>query len=189
MSDQSKSKRRRKEREAAAAVQAEINPAASGASTPEAESLAATEDFGPGQGVLAPVEVHQGAVGSAQGSTVWVHQGAVGAARGDSVKVAQSAIGAALTSDLELRQSVVRSVLARTATVEQSFVRTIVASEVKVDRATGVGILLARRVVGDVKVILDWRGAVAFGAAAGLVMGLVRRGGNGNGRHNGKSRK
>jgi hypothetical protein len=49
-----------------------------------------------------------------------------------------------------------------------------------------VGFLFARRVVGDVRVLLDWRGAIAFGAAAGFVMGLMRRGrgragGNGDG--------
>ncbi len=35
--------------------------------------------------------------------------------------------------------------------------------------------LVARRVAGDVRVLLDWRGAVAFGAVAGLVMGVLRR--------------
>jgi hypothetical protein len=35
--------------------------------------------------------------------------------------------------------------------------------------------LIARRVTGDVRVLLDWRGALAFGAIAGLVVGLLRR--------------
>jgi hypothetical protein len=116
-------------------------------------------------------------VGRAEGSSIDVRQGAVGAARAGSVSVDQSAVGAALTGELEASQSAVRAVFARTAKIEQSFVRTLVANEVRVERATGVGILLARRVVGDVRVLLDWRGALAFGAAAGFVMGLVRRGG------------
>ena len=56
-----------------------------------------------------------------------------------------------------------------------AFVRTLVAADVTVSGPTGIGILIARRVVGDVKVLLDWRGALAFGAAAGLVAGIVRR--------------
>ena len=35
--------------------------------------------------------------------------------------------------------------------------------------------LVARKVAGDVRVLFDWRGALAFGAAAGLVLGLVSR--------------
>jgi hypothetical protein len=51
----------------------------------------------------------------------------------------------------------------------------VVAADVTTGGPTFIGILLARRVVGDVKVILDWRGALAFGAAAGLVGGIIRR--------------
>jgi hypothetical protein len=35
--------------------------------------------------------------------------------------------------------------------------------------------LIAGRVEGNVRTLLDWRGAIAFGAAFGLVAGLVRR--------------
>jgi hypothetical protein len=35
--------------------------------------------------------------------------------------------------------------------------------------------LVARRVSGDVKVLFDWRGALAFGAVAGLIAGVVAR--------------
>jgi len=59
--------------------------------------------------------------------------------------------------------------------LEQSIVRTVIANEVRADRTTGVLILLARRVEGDVKTILDWRGALAFGAAFGIVSTLLRR--------------
>ena len=51
----------------------------------------------------------------------------------------------------------------------------MIANEVQADRTTGVLILLARRVDGDVKTILDWRGALAFGAAFGIVSTLLRR--------------
>jgi len=117
-----------------------------------------------------------GAVGRVDSTRLDVRQGAVGAARADSITVEQGALGAALADDVVIRQSAARSILARTVAVEQSFVRTLIAGEVRVERATGVGILIARRVVGDVRVLLDWRGALAFGAAFGLVVGLLRRG-------------
>jgi hypothetical protein len=51
----------------------------------------------------------------------------------------------------------------------------VIANEVTADRTTGVLVLIARRVEGDVKTILDWRGALAFGAAFGIVSALLRR--------------
>ena len=38
-------------------------------------------------------------------------------------------------------------------------------------------VLIAQRVEGDVRTLLDWRGALAFGAAFGLVAGLARAAG------------
>jgi hypothetical protein len=35
--------------------------------------------------------------------------------------------------------------------------------------------LIARRVAGDVRVLLDWRGAAAFGAGAGVVVSILSR--------------
>jgi hypothetical protein len=35
--------------------------------------------------------------------------------------------------------------------------------------------LLARRVSGDIRVMFDWRGAIAFGAIAGVIAGLIAR--------------
>ena len=60
--------------------------------------------------------------------------------------------------------------------LEQSIVRTVIANEVHAERSTGVLLLLARRVDGDVRTLLDWRGALAFGAAFGIVASLLRRG-------------
>lgn len=175
MSDSS-TKSRKRSKSHVAAAEIEAVPLVSDrvdASTPETESFAATiEPEAP-----APMAVTRSALAQAQATTIDVHQGAVGAARADAVTMDQGAVGLALANDVDIRQSVTRTVLARSVRVEQSFIRTLVANEVRVERATGVGFLLARRVVGDVRVLLDWRGAVAFGAAAGFVMGLVRRGG------------
>jgi hypothetical protein len=50
-----------------------------------------------------------------------------------------------------------------------------VANEFHAERTTGVLFLLARNVHGDVRTLLDWRGALALGAAFGVVSSLVRR--------------
>jgi hypothetical protein len=144
--------------------------------TPQASEVAPARAAIAGEVLQADrLEVRMGAVGRVDAATIEVEQGAIGAARADRITVDRGAIGAAMTGQIDARQSFVRSILAREARVEQSFVRTIVAAEVRIERATFVGILLTRRVVGDVRVLLDWRGALAFGAAAGLVAGLIGR--------------
>ena len=42
-------------------------------------------------------------------------------------------------------------------------------------RNAGVLVLIAGRVEGPVRTLLDWRGALALGAAMGVVVGLLRR--------------
>jgi hypothetical protein len=59
--------------------------------------------------------------------------------------------------------------------VGQALVQTVVANNVVVERPSGVLFLIARQVSGDVRAVFDWRGALAFGAAFGLVAGLLRR--------------
>jgi hypothetical protein len=51
----------------------------------------------------------------------------------------------------------------------------VVAANVRFERPTAVVFLVARKVEGEVRAILDWRGALVFGIAAGFVMSLFRR--------------
>jgi len=121
------------------------------------------------------VEVHQGAIGRVDATDVAVTQGAIGAARGDRVSVEMGALGAAMAREISVSQSGVGSILGQEVRVEQSFVRTLVAQRVEIRRPSAVLVLIAQRVSGDVRVLLDWRSAVAFGAAFGLLAGLVGR--------------
>ena len=148
--------------------------AASPSAEPERLSPVIAED---GSAIQADhVELRQSAVGRVDTQRLEVVQGAIGGARAGSVVAQQSVMGGALAGQVTVRQGIARSILAREATVEQSFVRMLTAAEVRIERSTFVGVLLARRVVGDVRVLVDWRGALAFGAAFGLLAGLVRRG-------------
>jgi hypothetical protein len=99
----------------------------------------------------------------------------VGLARGERVSVELGGIGAAFGGEVRITQGAAYSVLAREVRLEQTIVRTVIANDVKVDRTAGVLVLLARRVDGDVRTVLDWRGAIAFGIAFGLVNVLLRR--------------
>jgi hypothetical protein len=85
------------------------------------------------------------------------------------------AVGAALAGELSVTQGAAGSILARDVRIEQAVVRSIVANHVHIERTTGVLFLVARKVDGNVRTILDWRGALAFGAAFGILTTLFRR--------------
>ena len=116
------------------------------------------------------------AVGSVEGAAVNLSMSVVGGVRAGSATIAQGLAGGVVAQTVSVRQGFVRSLLAQRVEVGQSFVRSLVANEVHLLPTANVGILLARRVEGDVKVLLDWRGAAILGAVAGLVGGLVRGG-------------
>jgi len=126
------------------------------------------------------VEVHQGAVGRVDATEVRLTQGAIGLARGDRVSVLMGGVGAAMGREVSLSQGGAGSILAQHATIDQAVVRTLVAQEVEFRKPSGVLVLIAQRVSGDVRVLLDWRAALAFGAAFGLLAGLVGRGRRGS---------
>jgi hypothetical protein len=120
------------------------------------------------------VAVHQGAVGRVDAAQVSVEQGAIGAARAEHLKVERGAIGAALGEQVELSRSYARSIVARQVQLDRAAARIVIAADVRTNQSA-VMLLVARKVGGDVRVLLDWRGALAFGAAAGVVLALLGR--------------
>ncbi len=122
------------------------------------------------------VEVHQGVVGRVDAADVRVTQGLVGAARADRISIEMGGLGAAMGGSVNLSQAGAGSILSQHATIEQSVVRTLVAQRVEIRRPSAVLVMIAQRVNGEVRVLLDWRGALAFGVALGIVSGLVGRG-------------
>ncbi|HEY8870903.1 MAG TPA: hypothetical protein VIM30_16150 [Candidatus Limnocylindrales bacterium] len=126
--------------------------------------------------ILPPIAVRQGGIGIVEATTVNVSQGGILAARAGEITISQGGVGGALTGKLELSQGGAGTVFAGDARIEQSFVRTLIARDVVVEGRSGVLFLVARHVEGDVRALMDWRGALAFGAALGLVAGLMRGG-------------
>jgi hypothetical protein len=119
------------------------------------------------------VDVRFGGIGSLDADEVFVQWGGVGAAKAERVSVEFGSVAAAMTGELRVTQGFANSVLAREATIEQGFVRTLIAQHVTIARPSAVLVMIAQRVTGDVRPVLDWRGALAFGAAFGLVSGIL----------------
>lgn len=120
------------------------------------------------------VHIRQGAVGRVEAGQVTVEQGAIGAARAEHLTVERGAVGAALAEQVEVRQGYARSIIARQVQLDRSAARIVIAADVRTNQ-TAVMFLVARKVAGDVRVLLDWRGALVFGAAFGIALGLIRR--------------
>jgi hypothetical protein len=104
-----------------------------------------------------------------------VSVGAIGLARAEKVSVELGAIGAAMGREIRLSQGAAQAVIAGNARFEQAFVRSVMAGRVEMGRGSAAGIVIAGRVDGDVRTLVDWRGALAFGAAVGLAWALLRR--------------
>ena len=84
-------------------------------------------------------------------------------------------MGAAIAREANLHQAYARSVLAQEVRVDQGLVGTMFTGRATFDRPSAVLMLIAGRVDGPVKALLDWRAALAFGAAFGLLVGITRR--------------
>ena len=127
------------------------------------------------QASAASIDVWQGGIAQAQATDIAVTQGGIALARGERISVEMGGVALMVARDARLSQGGAQTVLARDVHVEQGIVGTVVANNVTVARPSLVGLVLARNVHGEVRAILDWRGALAFGAVAGVLMGLLRR--------------
>lgn len=145
-----------------------------GADRVEAASVSVSQG-GIGSAVATTVDVRQGGIGQASATDITLSQGAIGFARGDRVSLEMGAIGAAIGDEVRITQAMANLVGARgDVTVDQSLVSTLIGYRVTIRQPSAVLLLIAGRVDGSVRPLLDWRGGLAAGAAAGLVMGLLR---------------
>jgi hypothetical protein len=121
------------------------------------------------------VDVVQGGIGRAQATDIAVSQGGIALAQGDKISLEMGGMALAIGREVRIVQGGAQNVFARDAHIEQAAVWSMAAGSVTFQRGGAVGILLARRVDGDVRVLLDWRGALAAGAVIGLLLGILRR--------------
>ena len=121
------------------------------------------------------VDVRLGGIAYAHADDVTVKLGGVALARADRLSVDRGSVGAAFAREAHVSQAYARSVVAQDVRIDQGLVGTMLTGRATFDRPSGVLMLIAGRVDGPVKALLDWRSALAFGAAFGLVWGIVRR--------------
>ncbi len=159
-------------------VEQEPVPAATGAVPSSVPVIAGLhlERGGIAEASADSVEVRMGGIGALDADEVFVQWGGVGAAKAQRVSVEFGSVGAAMAGELRVTQGLAGTVLAREATIEQGIVRMLLAQRVEIKRPSAVLVMIAQHVSGEIRPLLDWRGALAFGAAFGLVSGLVRAG-------------
>ena len=121
------------------------------------------------------IDINQGGIGRAKADDIAITQGGIGLAQGDKVSLDRGVIGAAFGRETRLVQSMSNTVMATDTTIDQSVVGSIVGGRVTVRQPSAIGVIIAGRVEGTLRPILDWRGAAAFGAAFALVFGILRR--------------
>lgn len=121
------------------------------------------------------VEVRQGGIARASAEDIKVTMGGVALARADRVHVEMGGLGLAIGREAQVTQGIARSIVAKEVRVDQGLVGTAIAGRVSFERPSPVFLLIAGRTDGPVKAMFDWRGALAFGALFGLVVGILRR--------------
>ena len=132
------------------------------------------ERGGIGEATADTVELRMGGIGRLDAEDVFVQFGGVGAARADVLNVEWGGVGPAAAGELRVTQGVVGNVIAREATIDQGFVRMLIAGHVTVTRPSAALVVLAARVDGEVRALVDWRGALAFGLGFGVLAAVSR---------------
>jgi hypothetical protein len=160
---------------ASAVVEPPAVPSAPGSAPALAGPLAPP----PGTRSIERVEVDQlefarGAIGGVRAGDVAARQAAVGGIAAGHASVEMGAVGGIAAREVTLQQGAVRGVLAQNVHVEQALVRSVVANRVETGPTTAILVAVARRIDGEAKVLLDWRGALAVGAVIGAVYAFVR---------------
>jgi hypothetical protein len=119
------------------------------------------------------VTIALGTARTVEARTATVEQGAVFEVKADSVQVDQSAIGKIEGASVQSDQCSVGLVKAEAVTLSDGAMLGAYAEVAHLERSN-VAFLAAKHVDGEARILVDWRAAAAFGAAVGLVLGLVQ---------------
>ena len=120
------------------------------------------------------LEFERGAIGGVRATDVAARLAVVGGIAANHASVEMGMVSGIAAREATVQQGLVRSVFAQDAHVEQSLVRSVVATTVHTGPTTGIFVALARQIDGEAKILLDWRGALAFGASLGAFLALIR---------------
>lgn len=145
-----------------------------GADTVTGDSVSVTQG-GVTHVTAGTVEIQQGGIVNARADDISVRMGGVALARSQRLSVEMGGVGFALAREASLTQGGARTIVAQDIRVDQGLIGSAFAGKITFERPSGVFLLLAGKTEGPVKALMDWRGALAFGAAFGLLVGLLRR--------------
>ncbi|MFL5675048.1 MAG: hypothetical protein ACJ779_08580 [Chloroflexota bacterium] len=121
------------------------------------------------------VDVRQGGIARADARDVTVTMGGIAVARADQVTTEMGGIGLSVAGEARVSQSFVRTMFAKDVQVDQGAVWSLAAGRVTFKRRGFAGVVIAGRVDGDVRTLLDWRGALAVGGVAAVLLAIARR--------------
>lgn len=107
------------------------------------------------------VSITQGGARDIEATTVTINQGGAANVRAEQLSVSQGGVALARAENLTIQQG------------GSAFA--VVADEATLDPESSVFLLIAGSTNGDVRPVIDWRAAAAFGAGFALVLGLLRR--------------
>jgi len=120
------------------------------------------------------VDVRFGAVGRVRADSVDVSMGAVGLARADRVTVGMGSVGAVFANEVRVSQGFARGIVAREVQLEQAGAQSIIAGRVTMGPRSGALVVLAGRVDGEVRSVLDWRAGLALVSLLSVVWLAIR---------------
>ena len=100
--------------------------------------------------------------------------GAVGGVAASTVTTTMGSVGGILARESHISRGVAQTVIAQHSSVETAFVRAAIAQNLVAGPKTFIGIAIAQNISGEARVLLDWRGGLALGVAAGSILALAR---------------
>lgn len=115
------------------------------------------------------------AVRAAQAHAIIAQTSTFGSAKAETLEAQLSAVGVVQARQATLRNVGAGLVQARQLAASGSWLNFVQGVEVSLHGRTLVGLLMARRVSGDVRVLIDWRGAAILGLMLGLVITWISR--------------
>lgn len=169
-------KRRSARAQSPAPAPADSAPAAS---SPAEPAVAGGPAVPPGPRTADRIEVERleferGAIGGVRAADVAARQAVVGGIAAGRATVEMGLVNFIAAREATLQQGVVRGVVAQNVHLEQAIVRSVVANHVQTGPTTAIVVALARRIDGEARILLDWRGALALGAVLGAAYAAVR---------------
>jgi hypothetical protein len=155
----------------------------------EADALALAEEAARREADAA-VHAEPADAARVEGAGTRVQRAVLGGIAADRVTVGQGVVGGVMASDVSIDRGVVGGILADRVSVVQGGAARIVGGDVSVDQGGGgliagwnvrlgrgsfAGAVLAARVEGEVRALLDWRGVLAASLAILGIAWLRRR--------------